>query len=240
MRIIKVKDYDEMSKKAAEIIIERVRRAPDMVLGLATGGTPIGTYQELVSDHVHAGTSYRNVTTFNLDEYIGLSGESSHSYRAFMNKHLFELIDILEENIHIPNGVSEDIQKECIEYEELIQKHGGIDLQILGIGQNGHIGFNEPGTSFESTTHIVELDPSTREANARFFKNSEDVPEKAITIGIATIMRSKEILLLISGEQKRAAFKQLVNGEVDEKFPASVLKKHQNVSIIADDAARGD
>ncbi len=229
-----------MSKKAAEIIIERVRRAPDMVLGLATGGTPIGTYQELVSDHVHAETSYRNVTTFNLDEYIGLSGESSHSYRAFMNKHLFELIDILEENIHIPNGVSEDIQKECIEYEELIQKHGGIDLQILGIGQNGHIGFNEPGTSFESTTHIVELDPSTREANARFFKNSEDVPEKAITIGIATIMRSKEILLLISGEQKRAAFKQLVNGEVDEKFPASVLKKHQNVSIIADDAARGD
>lgn len=229
-----------MSKKAAEIIIEKVRQTSDVVLGLATGGTPIGMYHQLVSDHLEAGTSYLNVTTFNLDEYIGLSGEHHNSYRAFMNNHLFAQIDIHDRNIHIPNGVSKDIQKECIEYEELIQKHGGIDLQILGIGQNGHIGFNEPGTSFESMTHVVELDPSTRKANARFFKNSEEVPTEAITMGIATIMRSKEILLLISGEHKRTAFKRLINGEMEEQFPASVLKKHAHVTIIADEAAIGD
>ncbi|MCM3767277.1 glucosamine-6-phosphate deaminase [Neobacillus niacini] len=237
MKLIEVKDYAEMSQKAAAYIIEKVRQNPRMNLGLATGGTPIGTYQALIKDHQKNGTTYQNITTFNLDEYIGLSGSHPNSYRYFMNENLFSQIDIEKANTHIPHGDADDLAAECARYEQLISGHGGIDLQILGIGSNGHIGFNEPGTSFDSTTHIVDLASSTIEANARFFERIEDVPTKAITMGISSIMKSKEILLLVSGESKKQALDQLLNGEITEHFPASVLKKHPNVTIIADKIA---
>jgi glucosamine-6-phosphate deaminase len=240
MKIVIVKNYDEMSLKAAEILIERIRRNPKIKLGLATGGTPVGLYDQLVKDHQINYTSYQEVTTFNLDEYMGLSSEDPNSYRYFMNQHLFNYIDIQKLNTHVPIGNTEDTLKQCKDYENLLETHGGIDLQILGIGSNGHIGFNEPGTSFQSETHLVELKPSTREANARFFNTLSEVPTHAITMGIASIMRSKEILLLISGDSKKDALIQLLQEDMDESFPASILKTHPNVIIIADEAAIGD
>ncbi|MFF2450687.1 glucosamine-6-phosphate deaminase [Neobacillus sp. NPDC058068] len=240
MKMIKVENYQQMSEKAAEYIIDRVTKVPSIKLGLATGGTPIGTYKHLIEDYQKNGTSYLNVTTFNLDEYIGLSGENKNSYRYYMNDLFFNHIDINKEKTHIPQGDVGDMQTECLRYEELIAENGGIDLQILGIGSNGHIGFNEPGTSFHSKTHIVDLAPSTIEANARFFNQLEEVPTKAITMGISTIMKSKEILLLVSGESKKDALDKLMNGPVDEKFPASILKNHPHVTIIADKAAVAD
>jgi glucosamine-6-phosphate deaminase len=240
MKIIEVKDYQQMSKKAAEYIIEKVSNYPSINLGLATGGTPIGTYENIIADYQKNGTSYEKVTTFNLDEYIGLSSENKNSYRYYMNENLFNHIDIKQANTHMPHGDVDDVQKECTRYEQLIAKHGGIDLQILGIGSNGHIGFNEPGTSFDSKTHIVNLTPSTIKANARFFNRLEEVPTKAITMGISTIMKSKEILLLISGESKKEALFNLMNGNMTGNFPASVLKNHPYVTIIADVAAVAD
>jgi glucosamine-6-phosphate deaminase len=237
MNLIKVADYQEMSQKAAEYIRQKVTDFPSLKLGLATGGTPIATYKNLIKDHQLNGTSYRGVTAFNLDEYVGLSGKDSNSYRYYMDHQLFNHIDILKDNTFIPDGTAADLLKECERYEELILEQGGIDLQILGIGANGHIGFNEPGTSFASNTHIVELSPSTIEANARFFEAIEQVPTRAITMGIATIMQSKEILLLVSGKRKQEALYQLLHGDVSERFPASILKNHPSVTIIADEAA---
>ncbi|KKK36472.1 glucosamine-6-phosphate deaminase [Mesobacillus campisalis] len=237
MKIKKVKNYEEMSRIAAELIIDKVRSNPSINLGLATGSTPVGMYEKLVQDHQEKGTSYKSVKTFNLDEYIGLSSENPNSYRSFMNKQLFNHIDIPIENTHVPHGDAKDPSQECAEYEALLKKNGGVDLQILGIGGNGHIGFNEPGTSFQSETHIIELAESTRRANARFFNSLEEVPTQAITMGIASIMQSKEILLLVSGQKKSQAVKQLLQGDVGEHFPASVLKTHPNVTIIADEAA---
>ncbi|ARK29853.1 glucosamine-6-phosphate deaminase [Halalkalibacter krulwichiae] len=238
MKIIEVENYQEMSKQAAQYIIEKIKKQPKLKLGLATGGTPVGLYQKLIEDHRENGTDYYDVTTFNLDEYIGLQGTDPNSYRYFMNDQLFDHINIQKENTFIPSGVKEDSEQEAKDYEATIKSYGGIDLQILGIGQNGHIGFNEPGTSFESATHIVQLATSTREANARYFARMEDVPTKAITMGIGTIMKSKEILLLISGDSKTEAFNRLVNGEIDPHFPASILRKHPGVTVIADQAAR--
>jgi glucosamine-6-phosphate deaminase len=237
MNIVKVKDYDEMSLKAAEILTEKVRRNPSINLGLATGGTPVGLYKQLAEDHQTNHTSYQQVKTFNLDEYVGLAGDHPNSYRHFMDKQLFRHIDINRKNTYVPLGDTDDPGQQCADYENVLKQHGGVDLQILGIGCNGHIGFNEPGTSFQSETHIVELAPSTREANARFFNSLEEVPTHAITMGIASILRSKEILLLISGEKKRNALYQLLQGEVSENFPASILRTHPCVTIIADEAA---
>ncbi|MBM4761028.1 glucosamine-6-phosphate deaminase [Bacillus sp. B15-48] len=239
MKIIKVKNYDELSLEAAKLFIEKVRKNPSITLGLATGGTPVGLYAQIVKDHQENDTSYQKVTSFNLDEYIGLSGEHPQSYRYFMNEQLFNHIDIDKANTFVPLGDTENPQQQCVDYENRLKEHGGIDLQILGIGSNGHIAFNEPGTSFQSETHIIELTASTREANARFFDSIDEVPTHAITMGIASIMRSKEILLLISGEGKREALSQLIHGEATEDFPASVLKNHPNVTIIADEAALG-
>jgi len=229
-----------MSEKAAEYVIAKVMDTPSIILGLATGGTPEGMYQNLVEDHKKNGTSYQNVSTFNLDEYVGLSGENKSSYRYYMDDHFFNHIDVNKAKTFIPRGDVKDIQEGCENYEELIAKLGGIDLQILGIGSNGHIGFNEPGTSFQSKTHIVNLAASTIEANARYFNHIEEVPSMAITMGISTIMKSKEILLLISGENKREAMFKLLHSDVSESFPASVLKNHPNVTIIADKAAVSD
>lgn len=237
MKVIEVHDYSEMSQKTAEYIIEKVRQNPSITLGLATGGTPIGIYKNLIMDHQKNGTTYKNVSTFNLDEYIGLSGVDKNSYRYFMNEQLFNHIDINKNNTHIPLGDLKNTESECIRYEELIRKHGGIDLQIIGIGSNGHIGFNEPGTSFNSTTHIVNLAESTINANARFFNRVEDVPKRAITMGISTLLKSREILLCVSGENKKEAMSKLLTGEITESLPASVLKNHPNVTIITDQAA---
>lgn len=226
-----------MSRKAAHYVITRIQQASSFNLGLATGGTPLGLYKQLVEDHHRNNTTYRHVKTFNLDEYVGLDGMDRNSYRYYMNERFFKHIDIEKENTFIPRGTAENMEKEALDYEMLIKEHGGIDLQVLGIGTNGHIGFNEPGTSFHSTTHIVELTDSTRKANARFFKSLEEVPTKAITMGIGTIMRSNEILLLVSGENKSNALYQLLYGECGESFPASILRKHQAVTVIADQGA---
>ena len=237
MKLIEVKDYHEMSQVAADYLLSKVKNSNKLTLGLATGGTPQGLYEALIDDHQHNGTSYQHVSSFNLDEYIGLSGKHPNSYYHFMNEHLFKHIDIKSENTHIPSGKAIDLEQECKAYDKKIDSHGGIDLQILGIGSNGHIGFNEPGTSFTSNTHIAPLTQSTREANARYFDSIDEVPTHAITMGISTIMKSKEILLLASGKSKQNALKKLVEGEITEDSPASILNRHDNVTVIADKEA---
>ncbi|TYR79746.1 glucosamine-6-phosphate deaminase [Priestia megaterium] len=237
MNIIQVKDYAEMSKKAAELLIKKVKANPSINLGLATGGTPKGLYKELIHDHTQNGTSYQKVTTFNLDEYIGMKANNPNSYHYYMADALFNHIDIPAQHTHLPNGRAQNNEQECIRYDQLIDSLGGIDLQVLGIGQNGHIGFNEPGTPFHSPTHIVKLEESTRQANARYFNSIDEVPTHAITMGISSIMKSKEILLLVSGESKSEAMQKLLHGEISEDFPASILKNHPCVTIIADQKA---
>lgn len=234
MEIITAKDYTEMSQIAADIFSKRVRQDAKLTLGLATGGTPIETYKCLTLDHQKNQTSYQKVTTFNLDEYIGLEPTDHNSYQYYMKTNLFNHIDIPKQQTHIPNGKAENPHKECETYDQQITVRGGIDLQLLGIGSNGHIGFNEPGTSFDTATHVENLTTGTREANARFFNSIDEVPKQAITMGIGTIMRSKEILLIVSGESKSKALARLLEGEIDPSFPASVLKKHAHVTIVAD------
>lgn len=237
MKVIEVKDYEEMSQKAAEIISSYVRIKPHAVLGLATGETVLGTYAALAEDYRNNQTSYRKVRTVNLDEYIGLNPEHPNSYHYYMKHHFFQFIDIPMSQTYLPNGLAADYQEECTRYEEVIETLGGIDLQVLGIGRNGHIGFNEPGTSFDSTTHIVKLAESTRKANARFFPSLKQVPTHAITMGIATIMKSRQILLLVSGKKKASIMSQLLEGNVTPSIPASILQAHPNVAIIADEEA---
>ncbi|WP_134702580.1 glucosamine-6-phosphate deaminase [Ammoniphilus sp. YIM 78166] len=235
MKWIEAKDAQEMSVLAARLIVNQVRKKPKTVLGLATGGTPIGTYTELVREAKVGGTDYHQVTTFNLDEYVGIAPGDRNSYRFYMDHHLFHHINLATS--HLPDGMASDLGLECERYEGRIAASGGIDLQLLGIGTNGHIGFNEPGTSFQSTTHIVALTEATRQANARFFNHLSEVPTHAITMGIATIMKSKQIILLASGDKKADILYRLAAGEVDEQVPASILKQHADVTIIADTAA---
>lgn len=235
MNIIRVKDYEEMSAITAEYLLGKILKLENPVLGLATGSTPEGLYKQLIKNKDKV--SFENVITFNLDEYVGLKKEDPNSYHFYMNEKLFNHIDIKKECTHLPNGTAKDLHQECRDYEDTIREVGSIDIQILGIGVNGHIGFNEPGTPFTSRTHVVNLDESTRKANTRFFNSMEDVPRQAITVGIETIMESKEILLLISGKGKAETVARLLEGQVDEQFPASVLHKHDNVKVIADEAA---
>jgi glucosamine-6-phosphate deaminase len=237
MKLIEVKDYQEMSQVAADYLLSKVKTSEKLTLGLATGGTPQGLYEALILDHQENKTSYQHVSSFNLDEYIGLSGNHPNSYSHYMKENLFKHIDIKSENTNIPSGKAVDLTRECEAYDEKIYSHGGIDLQVLGIGSNGHIGFNEPGTSFDSNTHIVELAQSTLEANARYFDSIDEVPTHAITMGISSIMKSKEILLLASGPSKQEALKTLVEGDISEDFPASILNRHANVTVIADEEA---
>lgn len=234
--IIRVPNYESMSRQAADFLLKRIRELSSPVLGLATGFTPKGLYEQLISIHQTQKMSYRHVTTFNLDEYIGLTASDPNSYHAFMEDALFRHVDIPASQIYIPNGEAAYLEHECTRYEALIDKKG-VDVQVLGIGQNGHIGFNEPGTPFSQLTHVTALAESTREANARFFPSPEDVPKQAITMGIASIMKSSEILLLASGVRKAEAVAQLLSGNVSEDFPASVLHHHRCVTIIADDEA---
>ncbi|GGE52347.1 glucosamine-6-phosphate deaminase 1 [Pullulanibacillus camelliae] len=238
MELIQTQDYAEMSRVAAEILIKEIKTNPQAVLGLATGSTPAGTYEALIRDHEQHGTSYKQVHTVNLDEYIGLDQSDPNSYKSFMKAHLFNAIDLPETHAFLPNGEATDIQEECRRYDEKIRQLGGVDLQVLGIGQNGHIGFNEPGSSFSMTTHVVELTHNTRKANARFFKQLKDVPTHAITMGIKNILESRRVLLLASGSSKAEAMARLLNAEQpDEAFPASALYLHPHVTIIADKEA---
>lgn len=237
MEIIKVKDYEEMSEKAANIVIEHMKSLKRPVIGFATGSTPIGLYNCLVKKYQQKEVSFKHATTFNLDEYVGLPKENKNSYHYYIHENLFQHVDIQPENVHIPNGMAEDLEQECMTYDRLISKNK-IDIQILGLGLNGHIGFNEPGTSFKSRTHIVKLDQSTRKANARFFQSIDEVPTKAITMGIETIMESKKILLLVSGKKKADALARLLgNSDISEEFPASILRQHNDVTVIADEEA---
>lgn len=234
MRIIKVKNYEELSKKAAQMIASQMILKPDSVLGLATGSTPIGTYQELVRMYGAEDIDFERITTFNLDEYHGLQASNNQSYIYFMRDKLFNHVNINKNNIHIPNGEAQDISRECSQYDRQILDRGGIDIQLLGIGRNGHIGFNEPDVKFEALTHLVELDSDTIEANARFFKSVEDVPTKAISMGIKNIMHARKIVLLACGKEKADTIHKMVYGDIVPELPASVLQLHPDVTIIVD------
>jgi len=237
MRVMIVRDYDEMSRRAAEIVKEQILKKPDTVLGLATGSTPLGMYKYLIEMHKNGEIDFSNVITFNLDEYIGLSPDHPQSYHYFMYENLFNHINIKKENIHIPNGVAEDLEEECKRYEREIRRIGRIDLQILGIGVNGHIGFNEPDESIETKTHIVTLTEETINANKRFFKSIEEVPRRAITMGLSSIMKARKIMLLASGSNKAKAIKETLKGRLTTKVPSTVLVLHPDVTIIMDKRA---
>ena len=237
MRVYRAKDYKDMSRKAANIISAQIILKPNSVLGLATGSTPIGTYSQLVEWYKKGDLDFSEVTSVNLDEYKGLPGTNEQSYYYFMHQHLFDQVNIQERHTHLPNGMEPDSKKECERYEELIRSLGGVDLQLLGLGRNGHIGFNEPGDHFEDGTHCVDLKESTIEANKRFFESADDVPKQAYSMGIGTIMRSKKILLVVSGEEKAQALKDSIYGPVTPEVPGSILRFHPDVTIIADEAA---
>ena len=232
-----VKDHDELSKKAAEIIADSIRKKPNLVLGLATGGTPVGCYQELIRMHREDGLDFSRVVTFNLDEYLGLPPTHPQSYRYFMDENLFRHVNIKMENTHVLNGMSNDPQMTCKEFEKAIKKSGGIDFQLLGIGANGHIAFNEPCSSFESRTRVVNISGQTIKDNARFFKSINEVPRQAVSMGIGTIMETKKTLLLATGAGKADAVVKSVKGPITTDVPASILQKHPHCTFIVDEAA---
>jgi len=231
MRIILADNYEEMSKKAAAILRSQVILKPDCVLGLATGDTPLGMYKELIKLYENEEVDFSSVTIFNLDEYCNLNRENAHSY-YYMNHNFFKYINVKKKNTHIPNGTAKDIDKECMKYERQIKNKGGIDLQVLGIGANGHIGFNEPDFNFEAETHLVTLDEMTIEANSRFFSSKDEVPTTAISMGIKTIMQSRMLILLANGEAKVDAIYNTVKGKISPKVPASIIQLHPNATII--------
>ncbi len=237
MRIYKVKDYKEMSRKASNVIAAQVITKPDCVLGLATGSTPIGTYQQLIEKYNEGDLDFQDVKSANLDEYRGISRDNDQSYYYFMYNNLFKHININIDNTNIPDGTEPDSEKECSRYEQAIAQLGGIDMQLLGLGHNGHIGFNEPDEAFAKTTHCVDLQESTIEANKRFFDNIDDVPKQAYTMGIGTIMQAKKILLLVSGAEKADILFKALYGPVTPMVPASILQLHNDVIVVADEAA---
>ena len=237
MKILVCKDYEELSRKSAEIVVSQVNQKKDSVLGLATGGTPVGMYQELVKSYREGKVDFGKVITFNLDEYYGVDPKNVNSYHYYMNTNFFDHVNIDRKNINIPNGMSKDIEKECREYDEKIQSLGGIDLQILGVGLNGHIGFNEPAKELMSTTHITDLTKETINANARFFEDISQVPTKAITVGMATILRSKKIVVLINGKNKSKIFEKIIGKKITTQIPATLLQLHPDVTIVVDEQA---
>lgn len=237
MRLYRTKNYDDMSRKAANIISAQVILKPDCVLGLATGSTPVGTYRQLVEWYNKGDLDFSEVTTVNLDEYKGLPRENDQSYYYFMHDHLFDHVNLRKDRSFLPNGTEPDSEKACSEYNAVIRQVGGIDLQLLGIGRNGHIGFNEPDDHFSQETHCVDLTPSTIDANKRFFEKEEDVPRQAYTMGIKTIMQARKILLVASGEDKAQALRDAFYGPVTPSLPASILQYHKNVYVVADEAA---
>ncbi len=236
MNVIIAKSYDEMSKKAFEIMKATIKEKKNATLGLATGSTPIGLYEEMIADHNACGTSYAEVSTFNLDEYVGLDYSSDQSYVYFMREHLFDHIDIKLENTNIENGKAADPAAECARYNALLAENT-VDLQILGIGSNGHIAFNEPGTPFDSVTHVVDLTETTIKDNSRLFNSIDEVPKQAFTMGLSNIMMAKKIVVLANGANKAKAVYGMVHGEITEDIPASILQNHSDCTLICDEAA---
>ncbi len=236
MKVIITENYEEMSAKAAEILTEIVKNNPNATLGLATGSSPIGTYQNMIKDHKENGTSYKNVHTVNLDEYVGLNADHDQSYAYFMRDNLFNHIDVLPENTNVPSGVAKDLKAECDRYNALLDEYKQ-DVQLLGLGSNGHIGFNEPGTPFDSVTHLVDLTENTIKDNSRLFASIDEVPRQALSMGIKNIMNAKSILVVVSGANKAKAVYGMVKGEITPNLPASVLQLHPFVTVICDKAA---
>lgn len=238
MQIIVVENYDEMSLRGAEILASVVKEKPSATLGLATGTTPIGAYRELIRRYERGEISFRLVHTVNLDEYVGLDGLNPHSYRYFMQNELFSHVDIDVSNTQVPSGVAADLAAECRRYTQMLADTPQ-DIQLLGLGSDGHIGFNEPGAPFAGHTHVTDLAESTIRDNARLFDRIEDVPTRAITMGIADVMQAKKILLMANGRNKAEAVRAMIRGEVTEACPASVLQRHPDVTLILDREAAG-
>ena len=224
------------SQKAADMISELVKENPQAILGLATGSTPEKMYQILIEDHKKNGASYADVKTVNLDEYVGLARTHEQSYRYFMDKHLFDKLDIKKENTYVPLGLGNP-EENAKEYDEILARLGTVDIQVLGIGSNGHIAFNEPGISFDYTTHVVDLVPETIAANARFFNSLDEVPKTAVSMGIASILKAKEIILLAFGKGKAEAIRAMFEDEISTVCPATALQNHPNVYVFVDEAA---
>ena len=237
MKIYAARDYNDLSRKAANIISAQVILKPEAILGLATGSTPVGAYRQLIQWYEEGDLDFSRIRSVNLDEYKGLSGEHDQSYRYFMNHNLFDHVNIRKENTNVPSGLAEDPEAECSRYDQVIRDLGGIDLQLLGIGGNGHIGFNEPCDVFVKGTHVVTLTEETRQSNARFFSSIDEVPTHALTMGIGSIMGAKKILLLASGAGKAQAVYDSCFGPVTPQVPASVLQLHRDVVVIADEDA---
>jgi glucosamine-6-phosphate deaminase len=237
MIVYRARDFYDMSRKAANILSAQVILKPNCVLGLATGSSPTGVYAQLIEWYKKGDIDFSEVRTINLDEYRGLSANDENSYRCFMNANFFDHINIRPANTFVPNGLEPDAAKECSRYEELIRNLDGIDMQLLGLGHNGHIGFNEPGAAFEAYTHCVTLTDSTRQANQRFFGSMDKVPEQAYTMGIKTIMQARRIVVIVSGESKAAIVKRAFFGPITPEVPASVLQLHNSVTLVGDEAA---
>ncbi|MGI6113005.1 MAG: glucosamine-6-phosphate deaminase [Mahellales bacterium] len=237
MQIIIKNTYDDVSRVAADMVEEQIVKKPETVLNLATGSTPLGLYSQLVARHREKGLDFSRVTTFNLDEYLGLTPDHNQSYRYFMEENLFKGVNINPLNINFLRGDCSDIEAHCREYEKKILKSGGLDLEILGIGHNGHIGFNEPGTPFDRKTSCVDLTDSTIKANARFFENMDEVPRKALSMGIKTIMRAKKIIMIVTGKAKADIIQKAIFGRVTTDVPASILQLHPDVSVLLDKEA---
>lgn len=237
MKIIRTKDYQDMSRKAANIITAQVIQKDDSVLGLATGSTMLGLYEELIRRYREGDLDFSDVKTVNLDEYLGLHPSNSQSYRYYMNENLFSHINIPIENTHLPSGMADDTDEECGAYDVLIESLGGIDLQLLGLGLDGHIGFNEPGDAFIKESHCILLDASTIKANARFFEHEDDVPRHALTMGMGAIMKAKTVLLCVNGRAKASILKKVLYGPITPRVPGSILQLHPNLIVVADEEA---
>ncbi len=241
MKVLVKKDYEAISKAAGDIFIQAIKNKPDIVLGLATGSTPIGMYKEMIRAHKEEGLDFSNVKTFNLDEYVGLSSEHPSSYGYFMNNEFFNHININKKNTYVPNGKADNLEEYCKKYDEMIVEAGGIDIQVLGIGENGHIAFNEPDEALSVGTNIVKLTENTIKVNSRFFDSIEEVPKTAITMGMGSMLKARKIVLLASGKKKAPVIKRLLNdNKVTTQFPVSFLLLHPDVTVIVDEAAYND
>lgn len=240
MRIYRAADYADMSRKAANILSAQVIMKPDCVLGLATGSTPVGVYRQLIDWYHKGDIDFSQVHTVNLDEYRGLAPDNPQSYAFFMHTHFWDEVNIPPANTNIPDGLAADAEAECMRYEALIESLGGVDMQLLGLGHDGHIGFNEPEEAFEKRTHVACLKPQTIAANRRFFPNEEEVPRQALTMGIRSIMQARKLLLIVSGADKAQILKKTLEGPVTPLVPASILQLHNDVTVVADEAALGE
>ena len=234
MRIIVCENYEGISKTAAKMVASQLMLKPDSVIGLPTGSTPVGMYAELAKMYKEGETDFSQAVTFNLDEYYPINKENPQSYYYFMNENLYNKVNLKPENIHIPNGSATDVDEECANYDKLIDANGGIDLQVLGIGNNGHIGFNEPAGELNDRTHMTGLTEETIIANARFFNSADEVPQHALTVGMATILMAKKIILLVSGKNKSEPLKRLLTGRISTAVPATMLNLHRDTVIITD------